>query len=202
VFFVQASPNDQCSTGQSRPIRLDLPWGTVNVRLVRVDEKEMLVVTSITLPEVPVVRFQSACVFGEGFRAVDCDCGVQLEAALELICRDGGVLTYGWEEGRGLGIAAKLEAIAIQQEKGVDTAEAFRLLGHSPEPRSFDNHVQALRTVFEGDAIKLVSRNAAKIGALSRAGISVVDRIVLEIPSTPEREAYLKQKTSALGHLP
>jgi GTP cyclohydrolase II len=139
--------------------------------------------------------------FGEALRATDCDCGVQLEAAVKAICAEGGIITYAWEEGRGLGIAGKLRAIALQQSKGIDTAEAFRILGHPPEPRSFDNHVAALRLVHDGTQVRLASANPAKVAALARAGFEVVERLTLEIPTTPERASYLEEKTTSLGHL-
>lgn len=183
------------------PIVLPTPHGDALVQLATPNGVNMLVVTSLGAVPVPVVRFQSACVFGEGLRATDCDCGVQLDAALKLILRQGGVLTYAWEEGRGLGIALKLDAIALQQELHIDTADAFARLGQPAEPRSFANHVLALRTVFSGSEVRLASRNRAKITALSEAGIAVIERIDLEIPRTPERDEYLASKIAALGHL-
>ena len=173
----------------------------MQVQLAQGEKSDILVITSMRAVDVPVVRFQSACVFGEGLRAVDCDCGVQLEASVRLICQDGGIITYAWEEGRGLGIAAKLDAIALEQGRGIDTAEAFRLMGQPREPRTFDNHVAALRTLFAGDSVRLASRNGAKVEALGRAGIKVVELLQLDTPSTPERERYLSSKIAALGHL-
>jgi GTP cyclohydrolase II len=182
------------------PVVVPTQAGDVQVQLAPIGNASILIVTSVRSVDVPVVRFQSACMFGEGLRAVDCDCGAQLEAAVGLICSRGGVLTYAWEEGRGLGIAAKLDAIALEQSLGIDTAEAFSRLGRPAEPRTFDNHVAALRMVFGGDAVVLASRNPAKVEALRRAGISVVDRIDLQVPVTPERERYLESKIAALGH--
>lgn len=150
---------------------------------------------------VPVVRFQSACVFGEGLRAKDCDCGVQLDAAVKAICEDGGILTYAWEEGRGAGIARKLDAIALQQDRGIDTRQAFEELGIPVEPRTFDNHVAALRMVFAGSEVRFASRNREKIAALTRAGINVSERITLKTELTGERVEYLARKLPALGHL-
>lgn len=184
-----------------RPIKLPTAWGDVFVQLAQVGGSSLLVVTSPHAVELPVIRFQSACVFGEGLRAVDCDCGVQLDAAIALICREGGVVTYAWEEGRGLGIAKKMDAIALQQAEGINTAEAFARLGVPAEPRNFDNHVSALKMIFSGPKVRLASRNAAKIAALARAGIEVAERIDLEVPTTPERNSYLASKIAALGHL-
>lgn len=182
------------------PVQVPTPSGDVFVQLARPFNSDVMIIVSQKAVEIPVVRFQSACVFGEGLRAIDCDCGAQMEAAIALICRDGGVMTYAWEEGRGLGIAEKLRAIALQQSQGIDTAEAFHQLGHPSEPRNFDNHVAALKLVFKGSKVKLASSNPAKIAALARGGIEVMERIVLDVPTTPEREEYLARKIPALGH--
>lgn len=175
-------------------------FGMLQVRVVCVNGKELLVATSEAMPEVPVVRLQSSCVFGEAFHAVDCDCGAQLTAALKLIGAQGGVLVYAWEEGRGVGIADKVKAIAMQQTKGLSTSDAFQALGHDRDPRTFDAHIAALRTVVTGGAIRLASGNPKKIRALEASGYTV-ERIKLEVEMTPEREAYLKHKRDYLGHI-
>lgn len=156
------------SIGGQVPVRIPTAAGEVHVQLARVSGADMLVITSAACVDVPLVRFQSACVFGEGLRAVDCDCGAQLDSAIGEICAQGGVVTYGWEEGRGLGIAAKMEAIVLQQTKGMSTADAFARLGHKAEPRDFANHIAALRLVFGGSDVRLASANPTKIAGASR----------------------------------
>lgn len=188
-------------TGPRAPVRIPTPHGDIEAQLVELPEGNVLVYTAGEPSDMPVVRFQSACVFGEGIRAKDCDCGVQLDAAVKAICDDGGVMTYAWEEGRGAGIARKLDAIALQQERGIDTAQAFKELGMPIEPRNFDNHVAALRKVFGGSEVRFASRNPAKIAALQRAGIGVAERITLETEMTGERVDYLASKLPALGHI-
>lgn len=185
----------------SRPfVLIPTPSGTLRVRVAVVNAQTLLVVTSMAIPEVPVVRFHSSCVFGEAFHAIDCDCGAQLDASLKLIGEDGGILIYAWEEGRGVGIVDKVRAIALQQVRGLSTSEAFSALGHKPDPRTFENHITALRQTFEGSHIKVASRNPQKIDALRNAGY-VVDRIKLDVAMTPQREAYLAHKRDHLGHL-
>lgn len=181
-------------------IAVPTPWGMLKVRVVRVNGKELLVATSESIPEVPVVRFQSSCVFGEAFHAIDCDCGAQLTAALKLIGAQGGVLVYAWEEGRGVGIVDKIKAIAMQQTAELSTSDAFQALGHDPDPRTFDAHIEALRTVVTSGTIRLASGNPRKILALEAAGYTV-ERVNLEVEMTPEREAYLKHKKVYLGHI-
>ena len=176
------------------------PNGTLHVRAIDVNGQSLLVATSQTIPDVPVVRFQSSCVFGEAFHAIDCDCGAQLDAALSLIGQEGGILVSAWEEGRGVGIVDKLRAIALQQTQGLSTAQAFATLGYKPDPRTFEAHVAALKQVFNGDRIKLASDNPQKIAALRKAGYTM-DRVKLDVAMTPERKAYLAHKRDHLGHL-
>lgn len=187
--------------GPRLPVNVPTPHGTVQVQLAELSSGPVMVITAGEMPDVPTVRFQSACVFGEGLRAKDCDCGEQLDAAMREICQVGGVVTYAWEEGRGGGIAHKLNAIALQQQHGINTREAFEKLGLPAEPRTFDNHVEALRLVFSGSEIRFASRNPAKISALERAGISISQRITLDTPMTDERKEYLEAKIPALGHI-
>ena len=167
-------------------VAVPTPFGMLKVRVVRVNGKELLVATSEVVPAVPIVRFQSSCVFGEAFQAVDCDCGAQLTAALKLIGAQGGVLVYAWEEGRGVGIVDKVKAIAMQQTKGLPTSDAFRALGHDPDPRTFDAHIEALRTVVTSGLIHLASGNPRKIHALEAAGYTV-ERIKLEVEDARTR---------------
>jgi GTP cyclohydrolase II len=183
------------------PITLPTEHGVLEIQLAQVGETPMLLLCSEFCVEVPLVRLHSACVFGESLGALDCDCGVQLEAAVKAVASEGGVITYAWEEGRGLGISAKLRAIALQQASSIDTAEAFARLGHEREPRRFENHIEALRLVHPTGPIRLASSNPAKIRALEAAGFEVLDRVNLPIPETPERLAYLAEKRAVLGHL-
>jgi len=181
-------------------VHVPTPGGILKVKVADVNGQSLLVAISETLPEVPVVRFQSSCVFGEAFHAVDCDCGAQMTAAVNLICEQGGIIIYAWEEGRGAGIIDKLKAIALQQTQGISTADAFVSLGHEPDPRTFQAHIAALRQSFEGTTIKVASANPKKISALQKAGYTV-ERVKLEVPKTPERAAYLKHKQDYLGHI-
>ncbi|MDP1617236.1 hypothetical protein [Phenylobacterium sp.] len=181
-------------------VTVPTPAGILRVRVAEVNGQTLLIATSETVPEVPVVRFQSSCVFGEAFHAVDCDCGAQVSAALKLICSEGGILIYAWEEGRGTGIANKLKAIAMQQGEGLSTSEAFKALGHEPDPRTFVSHIAALKEVFAGLRIKIASDNPRKMTALENAGY-FVERVRLNVPMTPERAAYLKHKRDYLGHI-
>lgn len=181
-------------------VTIPTPAGKFQVRIVEVHGTAVLVATTFELPVEPVVRFHSSCVFGESLHAVDCDCGAQLDAALRLIGREGGILVYTWEEGRGVGIVDKIRAIHLQETKLVSTVDAFGILGHKPEPRTFELQIRALKSVFDGRRIRFASGNPQKIAALEDAGFEVV-RAQLEVEMTPEREAYLAHKRQHLGHL-
>lgn len=184
------------------PIAIPTPHGTAFAQLACVSDQKVLVISSCQKVDIPLVRFHSACVFGEGIGAIDCDCGVQLEAAIEAVVREGGFVTYAWEEGRGIGISNKMAALALQQAEGINTAEAFAKLGFPPEPRDFTNHVIALRQIFHGPSIRLASANPSKEAALAEAGLEVVDRVKLAVPLTSERATYIAGKVLALGHHP
>lgn len=181
-------------------VTVPTPAGILKVKVVEVNGQSLLVAMSESLPAVPIVRFQSSCVFGEAFHAVDCDCGAQITAAISLICEQGGILIYAWEEGRGAGIVDKLRAIALQQTKGISTAEAFGSLGHDPDPRTFVAHIAALGCVFAGKDIKVATSNRRKLTALETAGYTF-ERVKLVVQETPERAAYLKHKQDYLGHI-
>ena len=181
-------------------VAVPTPVGILMVKVAHVNGQLLLVARSEILPDMPVVRFQSSCVFGEAFHAVDCDCGAQMTAALDLICAEGGILVYTWEEGRGAGIVDKLKAIALQQTGGISTADAFETLGHPPDPRTFQAQIAALKQTFNGSTIRVASDNPRKISALREAGYTVL-RVKLVVPMTPERQVYLKHKQDYLGHI-
>ncbi len=181
-------------------VMVEAPKGKLRTRVVDVRGQSILIASSPSLPEVPIVRFHSSCVFGESFHAIDCDCGAQLDASIDLILSQGGLIVYAWEEGRGTGIADKIRAIALQQSEGVSTSAAFERLGYPPDPRTFDVHIDALRQVYSGVRIRFASNNPKKVEAMRAAGYEV-ERVRLEIKMTPERSTYLEHKRLHLGHL-
>ena len=184
----------------AKNISLRLERGELDAKCVEVREKTFLVVKSKDVPEIPFVRLHSSCVFGEAFGAIDCDCGEQLRSSIDHIQKNGGILIYSWDEGRGLGIGAKIQAIYLQQTDGVDTAEAFARLGHKAEPRDFLDYVAALATAFDGKTIKLASNNPAKRVALESSGYTIAERVKLDINPTNDRKRYLEEKQRVLGH--
>jgi 3,4-dihydroxy 2-butanone 4-phosphate synthase / GTP cyclohydrolase II len=150
--------------------------------------------------EAPLVRVHSQCLTGDVFGSLRCDCGEQMEAALERIDREGaGAFLYMRQEGRGIGLANKLKAYELQ-DLGLDTVEANLKLGFAPDLRDYGVAAQILRDL--GYArVRLLTNNPRKISALIEHGIHVKSREPLEIPSNPVNERYLLTKRSRLGHL-
>jgi GTP cyclohydrolase II len=161
--------------------------------------QEGLVAKSKILDKTPFVRIHSSCVFSESFHTIDCDCGKQLDAALEYIKAEGGVVIYLYQEGRGLGLKQKIQAISLEQNEGIDTASAFKKLGHDPDPRSYTAAVHVLKKMGIS-SIVLDTSNPRKIDALTQEGIEVSRRIHLTIETNELIEKYRSLKVRVLGH--
>lgn len=149
--------------------------------------------------QVPLVRIHSECITGDVFGSCKCDCGSQLQQSLALISEQGGILIYLRQEGRGIGLANKLKAYALQ-EQGFDTVDANVQLGLPVDNRDYAAAFQILK--FLGiEVIRLLTNNPGKVTAITQYGIKVSERISLTIEPTNENRAYLKTKQDKLGHL-
>jgi GTP cyclohydrolase II len=148
----------------------------------------------------PLVRVHSQCLTGDVFHSLRCDCRQQLEMALSMI-RDlgAGILIYEQQEGRGIGLMAKLQAYELQ-DAGLDTVEANERLGFKADQRDFALPGQMLRALGV-TRVRLLSNNPEKVEALQRAGVEVVERVPCEVEPSPHAEEYLKTKKEKLGHL-
>jgi GTP cyclohydrolase II len=148
----------------------------------------------------PLVRIHSQCLTGDVFGSLRCDCRQQLEMALSMIAQQGaGVLIYEQQEGRGIGLMAKLQAYALQ-DSGFDTVEANERLGFKADQREFQMPVEILKALGIRQ-VRLLSNNPDKVGALERAGIRVTERVPCEIAPTEHTQEYLNTKRDKLGHL-
>src|SRR5580698_3291471 len=165
----------------------------------RVEEAVALVMGDVHSAP-PLVRIHSQCLTGDVFHSLRCDCRQQLEMALAMI-RDlgAGILIYEQQEGRGIGLMAKLQAYALQ-DSGLDTVEANERLGFKADHRDFALPGEILRALGV-TRIKLLSNNPDKVSALERAGIKVTERVPCEVAPTEHTVDYLKTKQEKLGHL-
>jgi GTP cyclohydrolase II len=165
----------------------------------RTEEAVALVMGDVTsLP--PLVRVHSQCLTGDVFGSLRCDCRQQLELALAMIAAQGaGVLIYEQQEGRGIGLMAKLQAYELQ-DAGLDTVEANERLGFKADQREFEMPAQILKALGVSQ-VRLLSNNPEKVAALERGGIKVVERVPCEVSPSIHAEDYLKTKKEKLGHL-
>lgn len=148
----------------------------------------------------PLVRVHSQCLTGDVFGSLRCDCRQQLEMALSMIAEQGaGVLIYEQQEGRGIGLMAKLQAYELQ-DAGLDTVEANERLGFKADHREFALPAEILKALHISQ-VRLLSNNPDKVAALENAGIKVVERVPCEVSPTTHSEEYLRTKKAKLGHL-
>jgi len=166
-----------------------------------VDGQQHAALTLGNIHEPPVlVRVHSQCLTGDVFGSWRCDCGPQLARALELVGEHGkGVILYLRQEGRGIGFANKLKAYALQ-DQGLDTVEANQALGFDPDLRDYGIGAQILLDLGLS-RIRLMTNNPRKVVGLDGFGLTIVDRVPLEIPATPANVRYLRAKRDKLGHL-
>ncbi len=184
--------------------RLPTRFGDFRVHAYRSDvtaEEHLALVKGEVNEEEPVlVRVHSACLTGDVFGSERCDCGAQLQLALELIEREGsGVLLYLLQEGRGIGLVNKLRAYELQ-EQGMDTVDANRALGFAPDVRDYGIGCQILRDLGVR-RMRLLTNNPSKYVALGGFGLEIVERVPLEIPPTDSTRGYLTAKKAKMGHI-
>jgi GTP cyclohydrolase II len=183
---------------------LPTPWATFRLHafLEPATGKEHLALTLGTVDDgQPVLaRIHSECLTGDALSSLRCDCGPQLRAALQKIAAERrGALFYLRQEGRGIGLLAKLQAYRLQ-DAGADTVEANQELGFLPDQR----HYRLCRPMLQHlgiRALRLMTNNPRKIDAMREIGIDVVERLPLLVQRNPFNERYLTTKASKLGHL-
>jgi GTP cyclohydrolase II len=148
----------------------------------------------------PLVRIHSQCLTGDVFGSLRCDCRLQLELALSKISQEGaGILLYEQQEGRGIGLMAKLRAYELQ-DHGRDTVEANEELGYAADCREFELPAEVLK-LLGVSAVRLITNNPEKVAALETGGIAVVERVSAEVVPQETFEKYLKTKHEKMGHI-
>ncbi len=151
-------------------------------------------------PEKPILcRVHSECLTGDVFASRRCDCGSQLHAAMRQVAQEGGVILYLRQEGRGIGLSAKLHAYKLQ-EQGYDTVDANIKLGFAPDLRDYGVGAQILRDLGIRH-LRLLTNNPLKIQGLSGHGLDVVEHVPISIPAHAENKHYLDTKRDRMGHI-
>jgi 3,4-dihydroxy 2-butanone 4-phosphate synthase/GTP cyclohydrolase II len=188
---------------RERTIRMPTEQGAFQLHLYRyTPDREhhlALVLGNPLATEAPLVRVHSECMTGDVFGSLRCDCGAQLNQAMHRISEEGaGIVIYLRQEGRGIGLAHKIHAYALQ-DGGMDTVEANVHLGFGADLRDYAPAAQILRHLGIRK-IRTLTNNPAKIEGLNRYGIEVVERLPLQIARTEHNRRYLETKKEKLGH--
>jgi len=147
-----------------------------------------------------LVRIHSQCLTGDVFGSCKCDCGPQLQKAMEMIEKEGvGAIVYQQQEGRGIGILNKIRAYSLQ-DSGADTIEANERLGLGVDLREYDQCVEILREMGI-ERVRLMSNNPDKIASISQNGVELVERVPIEFQPSENTSGYLRTKKLQMGHL-
>jgi 3,4-dihydroxy 2-butanone 4-phosphate synthase/GTP cyclohydrolase II len=213
IDYLNANPRICTQTGIDAPpppprIRFEVEThvptshGTFRVRAYRdtMTGDEHVALVSGTPGPGALVRVHSECLTGEAFGSLKCECGPQLDAALDAIDAEGGVVVYlRGHEGRGIGLINKLRAYELQEE-GLDTLDANLALGLPADAREYIAAASILTDLGVQD-VRLLTNNPEKIAQLERHGMHVAERVPLLVGVAPSNEGYLETKASRMGHL-
>jgi GTP cyclohydrolase II len=184
--------------------KLPTPWAVFDMHGFEEleDGKEHLLLTlgDVAADGPVLVRIHSECLTGDALFSMRCDCGSQLQAAMEQIAEDGrGAILYLRQEGRGIGLMNKIRAYALQ-DQGADTVEANEELGFDPDMRDYS--ICKIMLEHAGiERLRLLTNNPRKVNALQQMGFEVVERIALQTGQNAHNARYLATKAGKLGHL-
>ncbi len=181
----------------SKIASLPTKFGTFKIQSFKEGDKEHLAIFKEPYHDSPIVRIHSECLTGDALGSLKCDCGDQLNYALAMIAKEGGMILYLRQEGRNIGLLNKVNAYALQ-DKGFDTVEANHQLGFSADERSYEI-VEFILRHFDITKIKLLTNNPKKVESLE--GIDIVERLPIMIEANKHNKGYLQIKKEKMGHL-
>lgn len=181
----------------SKVANLPTEFGKFKIQAFKEHFKEHLVIYRENFPKVPIVRVHSECLTGDVLKSLKCDCGEQLNLALKIISKEGGMIIYLRQEGRNIGLLNKVNAYSLQ-DRGLDTVEANHQLGFEDDLRSYEV-VEYILNYFKIDKIKLLTNNPNKISSLK--DVEIVERIPIVVKENEYNRDYLKTKKEKSGHL-
>jgi len=184
--------------------RLPTQWGVFTIHGFEEEkgDKEHIILSmgDVSDGEPVLARIHSECLTGDALFSMRCDCGSQLQTALEAIAKEGrGILLYLRQEGRGIGLINKIKAYHLQ-DNGADTVEANEQLGFGADMRDY-SMIEPMLEHLGINKIKLMTNNPRKVKALEERGFEITERLPLQTGKNPHNVAYLATKAGKLGHL-
>ena len=184
--------------------KLPTPWGIFTLvgfqEIASGKDHAALVMGDITTPEPVLGRIHSECLTGDALFSLRCDCGFQLQAAMQRIAEEKrGVLLYVRQEGRGIGLLNKIHAYQLQ-DQGADTVDANVALGFAADMRDYTICADMLK-LLGVQQLRLMTNNPRKLNAMEKMGIHIAERVPLQEGKNPYNEFYLATKAAKLGHL-
>ncbi len=182
--------------------KLPTPWAEFSITAFEdiTNGEEHLAITLGNLDKDPLLRIHSQCLTGDALFSLRCDCGSQLEMALQKIAAEGnGLIIYMAQEGRGIGLGNKIKAYELQDE-GLNTVEANERLGFEADERDYSICGEILSSL-SISSVRLMTNNPSKIEGLTTSGIDVVDRVSIEVSASKHNKDYLDVKADHMGHL-
>lgn len=184
--------------------KLPTPWGTFTLvgfkETASGKDHAALVMGDITTPEPVLGRIHSECLTGDALFSLRCDCGFQLQAAMQRIAQEQrGVLLYVRQEGRGIGLLNKIHAYNLQ-DQGADTVDANVALGFAADMRDYTICADMLK-LLGVSSLRLMTNNPRKLNAMEKMGIHIAERVPLQEGKNPFNEFYLQTKAGKLGHM-
>jgi len=172
-------------------------FGDFQVQAFQEGHKEHLAIFKTPLEEAPIVRVHSECLTGDAMGSLKCDCRDQLEFALSLVEKEGGMVIYLRQEGRNIGLRNKINAYALQ-DQGLNTIEANHQLGFAADERTYEI-VSIILEHYKIQKIRLLTNNPDKINALEN--IDIIERLPIIINANEHNAGYLQVKKDEMGHL-